>query len=296
MKHSRIISIVLAAVIALTALCSCDLWDSFSDETAKKGELVCHYLDVGQGDSIFVELPNNQTMLIDSGENYHGEGILQYIKDRKHDKIDYLICTHPHSDHIGSMAYIVRHFDIGKVYMPKVSTNSSLYENLLKAIKAKKLTVQNAKQGVKIIDDSDSKLTAEVLAPVKIVKGNLNNCSIVFRLRYNNTSFLFTGDAERAELSTLSGDLKSDVLKVGHHGSSTSTTKAFLNQVNPKIAVISCGCDNDYGHPHRSTLTLLTRINCEVHRTDKEGTISVTSNGSDYSVKTGLNSIERVRS
>ena len=121
---------------------------------ALKGKLVCHYLDVGQGDSIFIELPNSQTMLIDSGENYHGAGIIKYIKKRGYTKIDYLVGTHPHSDHIGSMAYIVKNFNIGSVYMPKVSTNSRLYENLLTALKSKKLTAKSGKAGVKIFDDN----------------------------------------------------------------------------------------------------------------------------------------------
>ncbi|MEE0956934.1 MAG: ComEC/Rec2 family competence protein [Ruminococcus sp.] len=294
MKHSRIISLVVSALIALTMLCSCEEWFDGSSQR-QEGTLVCHFLDVGQGDSAYIELPNNQTMLIDSGENYHGKSILQYIRDTGHNRIDYLIATHPHSDHIGSMAYIVRNFDIGTIYMPKVGSNSNQYESLLKAVKSKKLTIQNGKAGVNILSDSDLQLTADIVAPVKIVKENLNNSSIVMKLKYKKSSFLFTGDAEKAELATITGDIKADVLKVGHHGSSTSTTKDFVNKVDPQIAVISCGIDNDYGHPHKTTLKYLKQNNCEIHRTDKEGTVSVTSGGRNYTVKTGIHSIERAR-
>lgn len=292
-RITRVLALALSVVIILASLCSCDDFNLFDSPNSFKGKLVCYYLDVGQGDSIFIELPNSQTMLIDSGENYHGAGIIKYIKKRGYTKIDYLVGTHPHSDHIGSMAYIVKNFNIGSVYMPKVSTNSRLYENLLTALKSKKLTAKSGKAGVKIFDDGDDNLKAEIIAPVKLEKENLNNSSIVLKLTYKNSSFLFMGDAEKAEVSAIKDDVRADVLKVGHHGSSTSTTKAFLNKVKPSIAVISCGSHNDYGHPHKNVLKLLKQIDCEVHRTDKEGTVAVSSDGRSYEVETGLESIVR---
>lgn len=291
---NRITALALSAVVLLFSLCSCDDL-SFLAGNITDGKLVCHYLDIGQGDSIFIELPNSKTMLIDSGENYHGAGIISYIKSTGHNRIDYLVGTHPHSDHIGSMAYIVRNFEIGEVYMPKVSTGSKVYEELLKALKNKKLTAKSGKAGVNIIDDSDKKLKADIIAPVKLDKENLNNSSVIIKMTFNRTSFLFTGDAEKAELASVKSDMSADVLKVGHHGSSTSTTKDFLNKVNPKIAVISCGAGNDYGHPHKNTLKLLKQADCEVHRTDREGTVSVTSDGKNYEVKSGLSSIARAK-
>lgn len=259
------------------------------------GKLICHYLDVGQGDSIFIELPNRETMLIDSGENYHGENIIKYIENRGHDRIDYLVATHPHSDHIGSLAYVVRNFDVRSVYMPKVSTNSATYENLLKAIKSKKLKINNGKAGVNIVADSEKQLTADIVAPVKLEKENLNNSSIVIKLVFGETSYLFTGDAEKAELETIKADISADILKVGHHGSSTSTTKDFLKKVNPKMAVISCGKNNDYGHPHKAVLKLLKQADCEVYRTDTDSTVAIASDGKDYKVETGLDSIMKVK-
>ncbi|MEE0874007.1 MAG: ComEC/Rec2 family competence protein [Ruminococcus sp.] len=296
MKTKRVISFFLALILALISFCSCDPFELLN-AYSKAGKLICHYLDVGQGDSIFIELPNKKTMLIDSGENYHGEGIVKYMTREGHSRIDYLIATHPHSDHIGSMAYIVRHFDVSSVCMPKVSTNSRLYEDLLKAIKSKKLKVTSGKAGVNLFTDDEYRLKADIVAPSKLDKENLNNSSLMIRLTYRDSSFLFTGDAEKPELASISEktDISADVLKVGHHGSSNATTKAFLERVEPKLAVISVGKNNDYGHPHKNVLKLLKNIGSEIHRTDKEGTVRIsTDGGGSYTVDTGLNSIERV--
>ena len=249
---------------------------------------------MGQGDSIFIELPNDQTMLIDSGENYHGAAIIEYIKDCGRKKIDYLVGTHPHSDHVGSMAYIIRNFDIGSVYLPDAATNTYTYEKMLEAIKKKGLKVTTAKTGVNILSDSDESLDINILAPstTKNVK-NLNNTSVVLKIKYADTSFLFTGDAEKSELKTLNGDLSADVLKVGHHGSDTSTPQTLVDAVKPKIAVISVGKDNDYGHPSAKTLKRLENAGCEIYRTDQQQTIAVTSDGKNIEVETGFRTIER---
>lgn len=296
MKCKRLTALALAIILVLTTLCSCDrfvVWET----DAKSGKLICHYLDVGQGDAIFIELPNQKTMLIDSGENYHGEGIVKYMSRTGHRRIDYLVATHPHADHIGSMAYIVRHSDIASVCMPKISTGSKVYENLLKAIKNKNLKVTSGKAGVNLFTDDTYHLKADIVAPVKLDKENLNNSSLMIRLTFRNSTFLFTGDAEKAEIASVSDkiDMNADVLKVGHHGSSNATTKAFLKRVNPKIAVISVGKNNEYGHPHKSVLKLLKSSGCEIHRTDQESTVCVTADGTkNYSVESGLDTIERI--
>lgn len=297
MKHKRRAAFLLSVLLILLTFCSCDLWQLFSPlPYTTEGftpDLLVHYLDVGQGDSIFIELPNGKTMLIDSGENYHGEGIISYIRDCGYNKIDYLIGTHPHSDHIGSMGYIVRNFDIGVVYMPNVTANTQMYENLLKSIKQKNRTVRTGKAGIHFINDSEHDVTATIVAPVTIDNENLNNSSIVLRLDYKDATFLFTGDAEKEELATITDDIIADVLKVGHHGSSNATTKDFLEKVDPQIAVISCGADNDYGHPHASTLRMLEERDCDVYRTDLDQTVTVYTDGERLSVSTGNRSIER---
>lgn len=287
----------LFAVICL-ALCSCSIninvngSDSESKTTVSEiGTLSVHYLDVGQGDSIFIELPNQKCMLIDAGENMYGKSITEYINNLGYTNIDYLVATHPHADHIGSMAYVVKHNNIGEIYMPKVTTTTKTYENLLTAIADKGLKVKSAKAGMNIIDDND--FSINILAPVTIDEDNLNNSSVILKITYKNDSFLFLGDAEKKELETVTADMSAEVLKVGHHGSRTSTTKALLEKVNPKYAVISLGKDNSYGHPHKSTLKLLDEFGVETYRTDENGTVVISTEGSGVIIKTGQTSMKR---
>lgn len=288
-------SVFLSLLFSLLLLCSCSVNINLnSDDTEKlsqKDTLNVHFLDVGQGDSIFIELPDEKTMLIDAGENYHGEGIINYIGDCGYSKIDYLVATHPHADHIGSMGYIVRNMDIGSVYMPKAAANTKTYENLLESISDKGLKITSAKAGLTIAEESD--YIINVVAPVIIDESDLNNSSAVIKLTYKNNSFLFTGDAEKKELETITDDISADVLKVGHHGSNTSTTEEFLYEVCPKYAVISVGEGNEYGHPHKETLRLLEEFNCELYRTDIDKTVVFSSDGNTISVKSGEQSIKK---
>lgn len=285
----KLLTILLSLLLTVLMLCSCSLEYLLEDTGGQT--LSVHFLDVGQGDAIFAELPNGETMLIDAGENYHGEGILSYITQEGYSKIDYLVATHPHADHIGSMPYIVRNFDVGVVYMPKVSANTSLYESLLKSIKSKRLTVKNGKAGVTIAQDGD--FSADIIAPSKIVENNLNNCSLVIMLTYGSHSFLLTGDAEKEELNAIKTSIEADVFKAGHHGSKTSSTQALVQRINPKITVISCGKNNDYGHPHKEVLKALKTVGSSVYRTDKDKTVVVTSDGSTLTVSTDGSSITR---
>lgn len=291
---SKKISVLIFSLL-LIVLCSCDLIsdNNTGENTHSENLLSVHFLDVGQGDSIFIELPNSQTMLIDAGENYHGKGIINYIKNCGYSRIDYLVATHPHSDHIGSMAYIVRNFEIGDIYMPKVTTTTVTYEKLLESISEKGLKIKSAAAGTNITYFDD--FTADITAPKEIDEKNLNNCSAVIKMTYGNKSFLLMGDAEKSEINSITADISADVLKVGHHGSKTSTTAELLERVQPVIAVISCGIDNDYGHPHESTLNFLSDINCEVYRTDKDKTVTVTTDGNTINVQTNGISIERAK-
>lgn len=287
-------SLFLSLLFSLLILCACSVNfnnNSYSESAFQKGMLNVHFLDVGQGDSIFIELPDEKTMLIDAGENYHGEGIKNYIGDCGYSKIDYLVATHPHADHIGSMAYIVRNMDIGSVYMPKAAANTKTYENLLESISDKGLKITSAKAGLTIAEEGD--YTINVVAPVTIDEDNLNNSSAVIKLTYKDNTFLFTGDAEKKELETINSDISADVLKVGHHGSTTSTTEEFLDEVKPSYAVISAGEDNSYGHPHRETLDLLEEFNCKIYRTDIDKTVVFSTDGKTISVKCGEQSIKK---
>lgn len=241
-----------------------------------------HYIDVGQGDSIFVELPNHECMLIDAGEKEAGSKVVSYIKQLGYEKIDYLVGTHPHSDHIGGMKEVVNSFDIGTIYMPKVTANTSTYINLLKAIENKGLKIKTAKSGVNIVDSEDYKI--EIIAPNKDKYDDLNNYSAVIKLTYKDISYLYMGDAEKLVEDEIKSDVKADVIKVGHHGSNSSSSLAFIKKVNPSVAVIQVGLGNSYGHPKETVLERYKKIGTKIYRNDYDGNIVVSTNGIDISV------------
>lgn len=242
------------------------------------GTLTVTFIDVGQGDSIFIQAHSGKTMLIDAGVPEMGSKVVDYIKSRGINKIDILIGTHPHADHIGGIPAVIENFQIGKFYMPKITTTTKTFEDVLKAAKAKGLSINVAKAGVVL--DLGNEVKAQMLAPNSSHYDDLNNYSAVIRITYGNIAFLFTGDAEKEseqEMLDKGYNLKADVLKVGHHGSSSATTWAFLKAVNPKYAVISCGKGNDYGHPHKETMEKLKSLGITVYRTDECGTVVAVS-------------------
>lgn len=247
---------------------------------ATTGKLTISFIDVGQGDSILVQAPSGKTMLVDAGVLEMGSRVVSYIKSKSIKKIDILVATHPHNDHIGGMPDVINSFSIGQIYMPKASTNTYSFEKLLTAIKRKGLTVKTAKAGVVL--DLGSGITAKMLAPNSTHYEDLNNYSAVIKITYGKTSFLLTGDAEtqsEQEMLKAGYDLKADVLKIGHHGSAYSTSLAFLKAVSPKYAVISVGKNNDYGHPAQVTINRLKYYRIPMYRTDECGTIVATSDG-----------------
>ncbi|EIV99899.1 putative hydrolase (metallo-beta-lactamase superfamily) [Thermoanaerobacter siderophilus SR4] len=253
-------------------------------------KLIVSFIDVGQGDSIFIQTPSGKTMLIDAGVPEMGSKVVDYIKSRGVNKIDILIGTHPHADHIGGIPAVIENFEIGKFYMPKVTTTTKTFENVLRAAKAKGLSISVAKAGVTL--DLGEEIKAKMLAPNSTHYDDLNNYSAVIKVTYGNTAFMFTGDAEKEseqEMLSKGYDLKADVLKVGHHGSSSASTWAFLKAVNPKYAVISVGKNNDYGHPHKETMEKLKSLGVIVYRTDQCGTVVATSDGKtiSFNVKPG---------
>jgi competence protein ComEC len=244
-----------------------------------------HCLDVGQGDSIFVQLPDGQNMLVDAGTKEEGKTVVHYLENAGVKKIDYLIATHPHEDHIGGMAAVFRSFEIGRVYMPKVTHTTKAYEDLLQVIQAERLKISTAKTGVEVIDSGG--LSAVMLAPNSAVYEDMNDYSAVIKLTYGGIGFLFMGDAQlQSEQEMLANrfSLKAAVLKVGHHGSYSSTSPAFLDAVKPKYAVISTGAGNDYGYPHAITLQKLGMI--QVLRTDLNGNIVFITDGEGLQVYT----------
>jgi competence protein ComEC len=252
-----------------------------------EGKLRAYFLDVGQGDSTII-LFGNRTLLIDAGEIDKGDRVVSKLKKLGVTKIDLLVATHPHSDHIGGMEEVLTAFPVGEVLDSGMPASSSLYEHFLETVDRKKIPYRVAEQGENV--DLDPSLRILVLSPPEERLGeDLNTNSVMLRVSYGTVSFLFTGDAgENAELALLRTGypLDAQILKVAHHGSSDATSPAFLDLVHPETAVISVGKDNPYGHPHEETLASLEEAGAALYRTDRDGTILVQSDGSSYSVKT----------
>ncbi|GAA0084632.1 ComEC/Rec2 family competence protein [Clostridium sp. CTA-7] len=237
-----------------------------------------HYIDVGQGDSILVQV-NSKNLLIDSGSSTSKDKLLKYLKSLNIDKFDYIVATHPHEDHIGNMSYIIDKFKVLNFYAPKVESSTKAFETMVESLIRKDLKIKVLKANVKSIDLGEN-TKVEVFSPLSENYDDLNNYSPIIKISYGSTSFLFTGDAEEfseKEVLNASFNLKSDVLKIGHHGSSSSTSKNFFTAVNPSITVISVGNDNSYGHPTNKVLSIIEET--FIYRTDKDGTIVITSDG-----------------
>lgn len=248
--------------------------------------LKVHFIDVGQADSAFIELPNGETMLIDAGTESTASKVASYLADKGVTNLDYVIATHPHADHIGGMPSVLSIFPVGTFYMPRKEHTSNTFFSMLEAIHSNGCKAVYAEAGKSIINTGD--LKAYFVAPTEDTYPDLNNYSAVLKLEYKNASFLFTGDAEElSELKMLSSNKKklcADVLKVGHHGSNSSSKNAFLSAVKPKYAVISVGTGNSYGHPTAETLNRLKDAGADIYRTDEVGTITIETDGHAYTI------------
>ncbi len=247
--------------------------------TPVSGRLVVHYIDVGQGDSILI-VQNKSAMLIDAGNASDADLIIDYLQTQGISKLDYVIGTHPHSDHIGGLADIIASVAIGKVILAPVQNNTQTFENVLQAVQDKGLKLTRPVAGSKY---TLGKASFQILGPNGTDYEDLNNYSVVIRVTFGQTAFLFVGDAEmlaEKEMLAAGYDLQSDVLKAGHHGSHSSTSSQFLKAVDPDSVVISVGADNSYGHPAAQTLDALQDANIDIYRTDLAGTIIATSDGS----------------
>jgi len=278
----RICLLTITLSIITLFLSRCDLINTNSNTPLEdiSGKMIVHYIDVGQGDAILVQV-NNKNLLIDAGPKSGKDDLLDYISKLKIQKLDYVIATHPHEDHIGGMADTINKYEIGAFYAPKAESTSKTFEKMIDALKDKDLKIHTIKAGVDSIDlGTGTKVS--IYSPNKDKYENLNNYSPIIKIQFGSNSFLFTGDAEKEvehEVLNLNVNLKADVLKIGHHGSSSSTSEEFFRAVSPSIGIISVGIDNSYGHPHKETLKLLDNNKITVFRTDKDGSIVIVSDG-----------------
>lgn len=301
-KCIKKVVLILLVTVTMVAAYGCGMLDSQTNankdkppisnnggggqEAKKQGVLTVHFIDVGQADSILIKTPSDRTMLIDAGNNADADKVVEYLEKQGISKLDILIGTHPHEDHIGGLDAVIKEFSIGRFYMPKVSATTKTFKDVINAAKSGNIAIIPAKSGVKL--DLGNEVSAKILSPVSDKYEELNDYSAVIKLTYGDISFLFTGDAEKKpedEMINSNEDLSADVLKVGHHGSSSSTGDRFLKAVNPEYAVISVGKDNDYKHPSSSTVTRLKKNGIKILRTDEMGTIVLRTDGKNVEIK-----------
>lgn len=294
-KLNKLIRIIIGFVILIVVTIQGNLFDNVSNATASindstksdkidakvKENFSVSFIDVGQADSVLIR-NGNYNILIDAGNNEDGEKLVNYFKSLGIEEFTYVFATHPHEDHIGGMDDIINNFKIDNYYMSNKLSTTKTFMDVLDALDGcnLKYTVPNKGDTLKLGD-----------ANIKVIypgddKSNINDSSIVLKITYGKNSFLLTGDAtSNVERKIYNEDIKSDVLKVAHHGSSYSSTDVFLDRVKPYYAVISVGKNNIYNHPSNKTLEKLNKRNIKVYRTDLDGTIVFTSDGENLSVK-----------
>lgn len=301
-KNKKLLSAVLSALLVLLALViyyGPELEAVFREPTPPSApaeavdcEAAVYFLDVGQGDSALIRIGEDFAMLVDTGIRESGDAIEEDLAALGVTELDAVVATHPHADHIGAMAQIIEAYPIGTFYMPVLpddqTPTTATYENMLDALDKQNVRVEQITDKTEIAAPENA--VFDVLSPrAGDAFDEINDYSAVVRFTYGSVSFMLTGDAEEPVEENIlesGAEISAQVLKCGHHGSSSSTSLPFLRKVNPAVAVISCGADNKYGHPHRETLESLNALGCTVLRTDELGTIAVTTDGEAYAVYT----------
>jgi len=284
-KNKKLVTRLAGLFSAIIILVGVSFYQSFEESKA----LEVDFFDVGQGDAILIKTPDHQRILIDGGPssavvNKLGENLPFFEKE-----IDLIILTHPHADHLDGLIEVLKRYEVKKILSTGVTHTTPDYLAWLEEIKNKNVPMEIARAGETL--DFGGGVKMEFFYPSEDLAGksveNLNDTSIVAKLIFGQTSFLFTGDAEMEVENELIGggaDLKADVLKVAHHGSKNATSQDFLEKVQPKFAVISVGVDNQFGHPNAMTVKRLENVGVEIFRTDKDGDVKIKSDGVEITV------------
>lgn len=297
-KNTKYIIIaVVLAVIALINIFGKNSWKKlikatdagsvqFSDvqsSAAAAKDLSVHYIDVEQGDSTLIRY-KNYNILIDAGKRDYGDTVVSYLNGLDIENLDLIIATHPDADHIGGMQYVLEHIHCDRYILPQLPDEikrTKTESNLISILKINKVNTEYA-VNQKEYTFGDLKLTTFI---TEKVRDNKNDYSVVTKINYKNSSFLFMGDAGKSvenEFIDNAFNLQADILKAGHHGSSKSTSERFVKYVKPTICIFSCGVDNEYGHPHNEVLTIMNKYDIKYFRTDYQGTIVIGTDGDKY--------------
>ena len=274
-------------VLCVLLLANIFVWYAIFSE-GRDGVLTVAFLDVGQGDAIFIEAPNGNQILVDGGPNKSVLRQLSEVMPFYDRSIDIVVATHPDKDHIGGLPAVLSKFKVNVFLEPGVESDNGTYEALLGTADRKGVKKMLAKRGERVFLDKD--VYIDILSPDRDTYGwETNMASVVLRLVYGDTSFLLTGDVPQAMeeyLVSFDGErLASDILKLGHHGSRTSTSKVFLSAVSPQYAIISAGLNNRYGHPHKEVVDMLKKLDIPSLATYKSGTIIIESDGENIKLK-----------
>lgn len=277
-KKKIISSIVGIIVVVIGGYLGIDMTQK--NHVPQKEKLMISYMDVGQGDAAYINV-NGNDILIDAGPRSDSKKLMEQLKAKNIDDFELVIATHPHEDHIGGMVDVFNEYDVENFYAPKVTHTTKTYQSLVKAIKNEGLQMKELKGGMVL--DLGEGAEFEVFTPQSSSYEELNDFSPIMKLSFGETSYMFTGDAEshaeKEALAKYKNSLDADVLKFGHHGSSSSSTPEFIEAVSPEYGIISCASDNKYGHPHKETLDTIKKYDIKTFRTDEDGEIILTSDG-----------------
>lgn len=285
-KKAQLLTIIIFGIIAIfSAYFGKDIIST--NVGTPTGVLEISYLDVGQGDAAYIRV-NDFDILIDAGPKSDSDKLMKQLEEKNIDDFEIVIATHPHEDHIGGMTKVFEKYDVESFYMPKATNTTKTFENMMKAVSNEGLNANVIKEGTSFELGEGARI--DVYSPIQESYDDLNDYSPIMKLTYGNKAFIFTGDAEKVVeeevVKKYANELKADVIKFGHHGSSTSSTKEFIEAISPKYGIISCGVDNSYGHPHKETLKIIDEMGIEAYRTDKQGQITITSDGNNIEIKT----------